>query len=371
MRNDKIKLTENFANSVDENNIHGNLLFKGDAIRKTFKNEYKLTGIYVNDVTSDNNTYTIKINGSNYISVDGSTELKSGVYYNTFNDNINIKSYEINTTAKSISIYGLNKTSVLTNTQYDNMEPIKAFNISSSDLTHTITFNQDVEYLIGYIKFDNLSNLTNNIVIEYNNTIGNSNTYTANGIKDNDNEYLGASKKIYFDRNILANKLIISGYSGDLINDNINIHIYGKIATSGDKKEYQIRKDINENNAADGSNIMINGQKCPSMQNIIKRQKVINDICSSISEKDKIINQQENYNKIKGYLTTLKKQELELSNLRNKLNVLKDNNDLAKYNIDEVLNDNSTDNNTDMDINLNDYISILDVRNNNTTTTTA
>ena len=206
---------------------------------------------------------------------------------------------------------------------YDIIPPIFSFNINMDD--NIIKFDNDYEYLINYIELISPTKKTD-YKIKYKNQFTNSNFKTyLSGILDLDNKYHKNATKIYFNRPILASEINII-YNKDLssvLSNKNSIKIYGKLASDNDIKTYKIESEITDNDET----IALDSQKCPSMNDIITRQKLIKDLCNSISEKDKIRNHQTNYEKTKKYIAKLKQQEGQIQGLKNKLNnLLKDNN---------------------------------------------
>lgn len=321
----------------DNTNSFGNLLVNvsGDNSLKLNK-QYKLTGIYTTGTpTGNTGNYTFNVNNG-LISYNADTNLETNKYYDISSLNIKAKSFELTpntgTTINENKIYGLGTDNTMTKSNYDNLEKINTLSmtISNSNTTNPtyglIKFNNDYEHLVYYIKFP-VSTGSSDIEVQYKNQFTNTDSgfdILESGITDLDNKYHKSSTKIYFDKPILASQIKLVNYKNDntktdtTFNTN-NVIVYGKIATNSDINSFKLKTTIDEE---DNLDININGQKCPPMKDIINRQKQINDLCNSITEKDKIRNQQTNYEKTKKYISKLKAQEAQIQALRAKLDTL-------------------------------------------------
>lgn len=340
---------DGFTTITSEDDIFGNLLYNcgenGVTCNRTkvFKKQYRITGFQV--INSSDSKYKMQLNNS-YISVNDNIELTNGVYYDISDLNIKSKSITIETLDGSditeMKIYGLNDNNIMSKGNYDSVSPIFSFNINASD--KIFRFENEYEHLINYIDLTHAN--TSNIEIKYKNQFTNSafETYSS-GILDLDNKYHKTSKKIYFNTPILASELniIYTEDSSSALTDKNSIKVYGKIASENDIKTYKIESEIASEESA---GVVLDGQKCPAMNDIISRQKLINDLCNSISEKDKIRNHQTNYEKTKKYIAKLKQQESHIQALKIKLNnLLKDNDNTAlsfqekTASIQELIND--------------------------------
>lgn len=319
--------TEGFTVSEynDDTNAFGNLLISTTDISSSslpFKKQYKLTGIYITGTGS----YSFKVNNG-LISYNDSTELKIGKYYDISSLNIKSKSFDITqgpeALIEGIKIYGLNDNNTMTKSNYDAIGPISGFTIDSEDTT-LIKFNNDYEHIINYMEFPASTTSLVNIGVEYKNQFTKTTSgfdKLSSGITDLTNKYHSGSTKIYFTKPILASQIKLTGHSG--LTSDSEVKIYGKMADEGDVKTFQLQSNIDNEESKD---VVLDGQKCPPMKDIINRQKQINELCNSISEKDKIRNQQTNYEKTKKYIGKLKQQEAQIQALRTKLDTLmKDN----------------------------------------------
>lgn len=319
------KQKDGFSSSVSENDMFGNILYYCNSSctnKKLFKKQYRITGFHV----KANGSYKLKINNS-YVSINDNLELTSNKYYD-IND-LNIKSKEIviepvnGGTASAIKIYGLNDYNIMNKSNYDAAAPIANFTISNDD-NKTITFGNNLEYLVSYMEFP-ASTASTNIEVEYKNQFTSTTSgfdKLSSGITDLANKFHSGSTKIYFTKPILASQIKLTGHSGFTASNSSEVKLYGKQATESDVNTYKMESEIdNEENS-----VVLDGQKCPAMKDIITRQKLINDLCNSISEKDKIRNQQTNFEKTKKYIGKLKQQENQIQALKMKLTtLLKDN----------------------------------------------
>lgn len=315
---------EHFISSVNNDTpIYGNIIDfvdgdKDSNYEKIFKQKYKITGFKITTDGTDGQ-YKIKVNNI-FLSIGNTIDFESGKLYECFDDNIITKSFEITSGINNIigvEIYGLDTINTFSKEQYDINNPIDYFDINSdtSIATNIITISNNNHYLTNYIEFDSsLTAATDNIEIYFKNEFT-SDYEKIMGIKEYNNNYEKNSKKIYFNDYVLFTHLKIVNIN--LANDKKNITIQGRKASEEDKDIYKVKKNIN-----DSSNIVLNEEKCPPINQIIDKQKIINDLCNSITEKDEIRDKQIYYEKLKKYINKLKSQEQEISFLQNKLETL-------------------------------------------------
>lgn len=324
MRNDKKKNKEPFISIADsKENLYGNIIYKGAMENRTFKEIYRITGfIAVKEGSTE--TYKMKID-NNYIAINNETNLEFNKYYDLSDENIKAKRIEIETSVSggiNIEIYGLNNENVLNKSQYNMLDTITEFNVNqdSSDNKYTLNFNDN--YTVSYIELNYPVNSGNSVTgtdkfieLEYGNTINENDS--VKGIKDYNNNYHLNSERIYFDQPLVMNLLMIKNVSN--LNTDNQITVYGKKTTESDIAKMKFLTTEDE--------IVIDNGKCPALGEIKERQRLINDLCNSLTEKDKIRNQQKNYEKTKVYISKLKQQDEEIKNLRFKLdNLIKSNN---------------------------------------------
>lgn len=332
MRKDKHKNQENFSN-MDENTF-GNLIYfdseNEDPNEKTFKENYYITGFKVEknpniDITK---TYTFKIN-DNLVSIKNNTDFTLNTYYDISDLNIKAKniSFNIDNVPDCLYyVYGLSENNILNKEQYNSLEPIP---IEINDNSKEIKFQQGIEHMVSYIKLGSQS--TEQISLEYKNSFT-PDFEKINGIKDLDYNYHENSFYIYFDEPILMNELN-TNKPIFVNNDQNKTVVYGRVATSGDKKKFELREKIKEED--EYNTVLIDNRKCPALSEIKQRQRLINDLCNSLSEKDKIRNQQNNYEKTKRYISRLKRQEEEIETLKAKLSKIITENDKTSLSFDE------------------------------------
>ena len=354
---------EHFISSVNNDTpIYGNIIDfvagdKDSNYEKIFKQKYKITGFKITTDVTDGK-YKIKVNNI-FLSIGNTIDFESGKLYECFDDNIITKSFEItsgNNNIVGIEIYGLDTINSFSKEQYDINNPIDYFDINSntSTATNIITISNNNHYLTNYIEFDSsLTAATDNIEIYFKNEFT-SDYEKIMGIKEYNNNYEKNSKKIYFNDYVLFTHLKIVNIN--LANDKNNITIQGRKASEEDKDIYKVKKNIN-----DSSSIVLNEEKCPPINQIIDKQKIINDLCNSITEKDEIRDKQIYYEKLKKYINKLKSQEQEISFLQNKLETLISSNERVISpqeirNIQNLINE----------LSLTDIMNINDLTSNNT-----
>jgi hypothetical protein len=335
--NYNISVTENFTSNYDTNdNILGNIL---DLVNpniilynKIFKKLYRITGFYVEGPDK----YSVKLNGS-FVSHNESVDLVKGKYYDIADLNVKSKTIEISSKDANITkviIYGLNTY---------NTKSIDIYNKSSLLLNNDINykngiikFKNGVNCLIDYLELPNIesSDITDNISIKYKNKYNPTFQNYESGISNFLNKFHIQSSKIYFDKPLLATELKFNNEYINIIKDKKDkIVIYGKIATETDINEFKLESEIADSN----NELIVEGGKCPPMKEIITKQKLINDLCNSISEKDKIRNQQEYYEKTKKYIGKLQKQNTQIEALKTQIEMLKADNNNSSISIQEKI----------------------------------
>jgi hypothetical protein len=312
---------EQFTTYYDtEENIYGNIIAHENpneiSFNKIFKKMYIITAFYVE---CDNN-YTIKVNNS-YISYNDNINLSANKYYDI--SNLNVKSKEISFLSTSniskVIIYGLNIYNTKTRDIYDNSLLLMENNVDNDN----IILKNENDYLLDYLE---LPSTDNHFSIKYKNSLSAEFKSYSSDIIDLDNKYHKNSTKIYFDKPLLASTIKFIDYSDNLN----NVKIYGKIATDNDIKSFYLSDKISEETDKQASY-----NKCPPMNEIINKQKLINDLCNSISEKDKIRAQQTYYEKTKKYLNKLKQQEAQIQSLKAQLDTLLKNSDKNSFTFQE------------------------------------
>ena len=176
------------------------------------------------------------------------------------------------------------------------------------------------------------------------------------GIKDLDNGFSLASKYIFLNNSVITDSIKLMKINSDDLNLDLDkIRVHGKVATENDINTILLMNELSIDN-----NISIDGQKCPSLDKIMTKQKLINDLCNSIEEKDKIKNSKEHYYSLKKKYAKLEKQNNEIELLKQKLERLVNNKKLQNK---ELVSKDDIDNINDLlkDINKENSIKSVNV----------
>lgn len=168
--------------------------------------------------------------------------------------------------------------------------------------------NKDVK--VGYIKLNNLCSNNSSYRIKYSNTIdGNSNKFAVDGPNrlafsvNNNNPF------IFFSKPVIVNELYI--YNGD---DKIDDYtLYGSETVSKrDRSNFKLQQQ-----SFDEKHMIVEGEKCPNVGDMINKQLQAQQICEALEYKDKARNKKLAYEKDKIYLGKLAKQDQEIEELEN------------------------------------------------------
>lgn len=125
---------------------------------------------------------------------------------------------------------------------------------------------------------------------------------------------------IYFNKPIIASNLYLSLDNNTNLNISAtNIKIYGDNVGKRDEINFKFNKQIDDNNDL---GISIQGEKCPSINQIMRRQTQSQQICEALEYKDRIKNSKNVYEKEKVYLRKLAKQEQDIRDLEELINKL-------------------------------------------------
>lgn len=314
-----------------------------------FRNDMYISGIYSsNDIRLVINNITLPDDNSKYGGDD---------YYNLFqSDDLKyIKSNKI-----ILNPTGSNNIALIfgnhykPNNIYNKTDVLELASVNNNN-KENIILNLKNNSVISYIKIQdtiNPNNYNKLIKIEYYDKT--TNKYKpVKGINDLDNGFSLASKYIYLNNSVITDNLkLIDVNNSDL--DLNKIFVYGKVATEND-----INTILLANELSIDKNIAIDGKKCPSLDNIMTKQKLINDLCNSIEEKDKIKNSKDHYYSLKKKYAKLEKQDDEINLLKQKLERLVNNTKL--HNKELISNEVDNINNLLSEINNKDTLDYINV----------
>ena len=170
------------------------------------------------------------------------------------------------------------------------------------------------------LKLDTTSNIITKI--SYDNTYdGNKRRYIAVGpIKQGFDMSNEDSNIIYFTKPIIAQNIYFKDISGSSnVSITGNVDIYGSNPSKRDEINFKFEKQLEDNNSL---GIAIQGEKCPSVNQIMRRQLQTQQLCEALEYKDRIRNEKVVYEKEKSYLKKLASQEKDLQELEKLINGL-------------------------------------------------
>lgn len=193
---------------------------------------------------------------------------------------------------------------------YDKMPEITGTSKSTDNTVITVSSSKD--YKVGYLELvDNKATHSGfNIRIQYDNSYdGQKNKYTVDGPVQL--SYSNSSKYIFIDEPFIARKIYITpGYAGV-------IKVFGTLATKTDEKTFKL-----EQNKFDTKGMIVGGQKCPNMGQMMQKQLQAQQICEALEQKDRVRNKKLAYERDKVYLKKLGDQDAEIQDLTAKINTL-------------------------------------------------
>lgn len=188
-----------------------------------------------------------------------------------------------------------------------------ALSLTAPKTEINLTSNKKVYYL-EIISNTPIPHTAYNITIQYKNTLDNlTNVYTVNGPVQlgfsNSSEYL------FFDEPIIASLIIVSHPFKDI--DSVSINVFGVNATQKDENTFKL-----EQGKYDPKGIIVEGQKCPNVGQMMKKQLQAQQICEALEQKDMIRNKKASYERDKTYLKKLAEQDSEIKQLASKITKL-------------------------------------------------
>ena len=177
--------------------------------------------------------------------------------------------------------------------------------------------NEDVK--VGYIKLNNGDINYYSYRIKYSNTIdGNSNKFAVDGPNRLAFSTNSNNPFIFFPKPIIVNKIHITKVPKVPNNNNRqlpNTHytLFGSETISKrDKANFKLQQQ-----SFDEKHMIVEGEKCPNVGEMINKQLQAQQICEALEYKDKARNKKLAYEKDKIYLGKLAKQDQEIEELEN------------------------------------------------------
>lgn len=182
--------------------------------------------------------------------------------------------------------------------------------LTSSKTEINLTDNKKVYYL-ELISNTPIQHTAYDITIQYKNKLDNlTNVYNVNGPIQLG--FSNSSKYLFFDEPVIALQLTVTN---SFINANsVKVNVYGVNATQKDENTFKL-----EQGKYDAKGIIVEGQKCPNVGQMMKKQLQAQQICEALEQKDMIRNKKASYERDKTYLKKLAEQDGEVKQLADKI----------------------------------------------------
>jgi hypothetical protein len=136
------------------------------------------------------------------------------------------------------------------------------------------------------------------------------NVYNVNGPRQLG--FSNSSKYLFFDEPVIASQITVTNSFGT--NDSVTVNVYGVNATQKDENTFKL-----EQGKYDPKGIIVEGQKCPNVGQMMKKQLQAQQICEALEQKDMIRNKKASYERDKTYLKKLAEQDGEIKQLADKI----------------------------------------------------
>lgn len=213
-------------------------------------------------------------------------------------------------------IFGLDVFAMNSNT-YGNFEGIPDIVVSNK----TITLGTDKKVVAISLNLNisddtsgNPANKSGNIKVSYDNTYdGNKRRYVAVGpIKQGFDVSSNNANIIYFNKPIIAQNIYLTIVEANTTIKDNKVTVYMSNPSKRDEINFKFEKQTQDNKGLD---IAIQGEQCPSINQIMRKQLQTQQICEALEYKDRIRNAKLVYEKEKTYLKKLASQEKDLKDL--------------------------------------------------------
>lgn len=346
----KNTVTEGFTNNKDIKDIKdsfGNIIFNegiGNVKDNTIvmlPGRFKITGLHVSanniDSKTTSDTYKVYIadNEDDIANPDKRTLLTSNKKgKNVFNMNT-FYNDPLNFEKEGVGLF-IGKVLLITtddnNSDIRDIKPLPStldvmvlgldpFAPSFQDYDKMLSVSpDDKDVKVGYIKLNILDKDNSSYRIKYSNTIdGNNNKFAVDG-PNRLAFYANINNPfIFFSRPIIVNKIHITNINN--INNventtqlsNINYTLFGSETISKrDRANFKLQQQ-----SFDEKHMIVDGEKCPNVGEMINKQLQAQQICEALEYKDKARNKKLAYEKDKVYLGKLAKQDQEIEELEN------------------------------------------------------
>ena len=182
--------------------------------------------------------------------------------------------------------------------------------LTSPNTEIVLTANKKVYYL-ELMSNTPITHSAYNITIQYKNTLDNlTNVYNINGPIQLG--FSNGSKYLFFDEPIIASQLSVKNSFN--ATNSVSVNVYGVNATTKDENTFKL-----EQGKYDPKGIIVDGQKCPNVSQMMKKQLQAQQICEALEQKDMIRNKKASYERDKTYLKKLAEQDSEIKQLADKI----------------------------------------------------
>jgi hypothetical protein len=183
--------------------------------------------------------------------------------------------------------------------------------LTSSAKDINLVDNKKVYYL-ELIGNSLLQPIKYNITIQYKNKMDNlTNIYNVNGPVQRG--FANTSSYIFFDEPIIASLVTIN----NSFTPGVTLNVFGVTATQNDENMFKL-----EQGKYDPQGMIIEGQKCPNVGQMMQKQLQAQQICEALEQKDRIRNKKASYERDKAYLKKLSEQDGEIKQLATKISGL-------------------------------------------------
>lgn len=336
----KNTLTEGFTNDKDIKDSFGNIIYN-EGIENIKANtivmlpgRFKITGLQVSGNTDETVTSTYKVfiadNEEDIANPDTRTQITSNKKgKNVFNINT-FYNDPFNFEKESVGLF-IGKVLLITtddnNSDIRDIKPLPStlnikvlgldpFALSFQDYDKMLSVSPgDNDVKVGYIKLNILDKDNSSYRIKYSNTIdNNSNKFSIEGpnrlaFSTNTNNPF-----IFFSTPIIVNKIHITNVKN--INTQIPETKYTLFGTETISKRDRANFKLQQQ-SFDEKHMIVEGEKCPNVGEMINKQLQAQQICEALEYKDKARNKKLAYEKDKVYLGKLAKQDQEIEELEN------------------------------------------------------
>lgn len=342
-------------NNPENNDSVLNINYNNPSVEIRLPGDYKITGFKVDLFNNDDTPITdndiesdVKYSFSVGNDVSNMVDVVNDYGFNKFKFNTDVKDVKLFENEDGTSKYnGRNVTITLQNLKgkdgVENMDKSKQYKLKVQiygldvyalnaktygnyiPTTHTITSDNKITFGSNkkIVAINMISNVKNDILkIVYDNDYdSNKRKYIGVGpINQGFDTSIPKGTIIYFNKPIIAKTIYFKKLKdGTDIDVSGSIKVYYSEVSRRDEVNFKFDKQLESN---DKLGIAIQGEKCPGVNQIMRRQMQAQQLCEALEYKDRIRNSKVVYEKEKTYLKKLAQQEKELQDLEKLINSL-------------------------------------------------